>query len=60
MLGTPHPARDYPSAPSVDSKHDRGNCAVGDVKDRWKEQLGERAPFKRVEREEGSAHHSVY
>lgn len=36
-FGTPHPARDYPSAPSVDLKHDRGNCAVGDVRDRWKE-----------------------
>lgn len=36
-FGTAHPARDYPSAPSVDLKHDRGNCAVGDVRDRWKE-----------------------
>lgn len=36
-FGTPHPARDYPSAPSVDLKHDRGNCAARDVRDRWKE-----------------------
>lgn len=36
-FGTPHPARDYPPAPSVDLKHDRGNCAARDVRDRWKE-----------------------
>lgn len=36
-FGMPLPARDYPSAPTVDLKHDRGNCAVGDVRDRWKD-----------------------
>lgn len=43
-FGTLHPARDYPSAPSVDFKHDRGNCAVGDVRD-MKERVAERTPL---------------
>lgn len=55
-FGTPHPARDYPSAPSVDLKHDRGNCAVGDVRDRWKEsESGERALFEQRGQEGGEA-----
>lgn len=40
-FGTLHPARDYPSAPSVDLKHDRGNCAVGDVRDMERESCRE-------------------
>lgn len=34
-----------PSAPSVDLKHDRGNCAVGDVRDRWKERESGRGHY---------------
>jgi len=45
-FGTLLPARDYPSAPSVDFKHDRGNCTVGDVRDRWKDgELWRGLPF---------------
>lgn len=28
-FGTPHPARDYPSAPSVDLRHDGGKLHCG-------------------------------
>lgn len=56
-LGMPHPARDYPSAPSVDLKHDWGNCAVGDVKDRWKESKVGRGHH--LNRGGWSAHYSV-
>lgn len=54
-FGTLRPARDYPSAPSVDLKHDRGNCAVGDLRDRWKESCREDI----IKQEEGDIHHSV-
>lgn len=55
-FGTAHPARDYPSAPSVDLKHDRGNCAVGDVRDRWKKSESGRGHYLN---REGGTHHSV-
>lgn len=58
-FGTPHPARDYPSAPSVDLRHDRGNCAVGDVRDRWKESESGRGHYFNKGGWWRGTHHSV-